>query len=218
MSNETNVGGNGRNPVLIVAGFVVLGLALTLVIFGSNLFGGQDETDTQTGESILQQVPALELAEENVDQLPLGGGPLEIGSVAYDFALNDANGNPVQFSDFAGQPIIINFWATWCGPCRVEMPELEAAYQKYQADGLVILALDQQEPAEDVALFFEELGLSFTAVLDNEGIISELYGVANVLPTTFFINRAGEVTAIHRGPMTESQIDGYLAETLPALD
>lgn len=98
------------------------------------------------------------------------------------------------------------------------MPELEAAYQKYQADGLVILALDQQEPAEDVALFFEELGLSFTAVLDNEGIISELYGVANVLPTTFFINRTGEVTAIHRGPMTESQIDGYLAETLPALD
>jgi peroxiredoxin len=166
----------------------------------------------------LQQVPAFEPAEVNINALPTGGGPLEIGSLAYDFALNDVAGNPVQLSDFTGQPVIINFWATWCGPCRVEMPELEAAYQKYQADGLVILALDQQEPAEDVALFFDELGLSFTAVLDNEGTISELYGVANVLPTTFFINRAGEVTAIHRGPMTESQIDGYLAETLPALN
>ncbi|MEZ4593537.1 MAG: TlpA disulfide reductase family protein [Chloroflexota bacterium] len=218
MSNEVGAGGNGRNPLLIVGGFVVLGLALTLVIFGGSLFGGVSESATEPEGSILQQVPAFEPAEVSVNELPTGGGPLEIGSLAYDFVLNDVNGEPIQLSEFDGQPIIINFWATWCGPCRVEMPELEAAYQKYQADGLVILALDQQEPAEDVALFFEELGLSFTAVLDDEGTISELYGVANVLPTTFFINRAGEVTAIHRGPMNEAQIDDYLAETLPALN
>lgn len=216
MSNSSDGERHSRNPLLVLAGFVVLGLALTLVIFGGNLFGGQNEPAAEPEGSILQQVPAFEPAEVNVNTLPTGGGPLEIGSLAYDFALNDVAGNPIQLSDFTGQPVIINFWATWCGPCRVEMPELEAAYQKYQADGLVILALDQQEPAEDVALFFEELGLSFTAVLDNEGTISELYGVANVLPTTFFINRSGEVTAIHRGPMTQSQIDGYLADTLPA--
>lgn len=213
---KKRVGKNGRNPLLIVGGFTILGLALTLIIFGGNLFGGSATDTTKAGPSILEQVPAFESAETNASQLPIGSGPLEIGALAYDFALNDVEGNSVQLSDYAGQPVIINFWATWCGPCRVEMPELEAAYQAHQEDGLVILALDQQESTEDVANFFEELGLNFTAVLDNEGIVSELYGVANVLPTTFFINRNGEVTAIHRGPMVQSQIDGYLADTLPA--
>jgi peroxiredoxin len=209
---------NGRNPLLIVAGFVVLGLALTLVIFGGNLFGGEKEGETAVSNpntSILQQVPAFESADTTGSKLPAGGGPLELGDAAYNFSLNDIDSNQVQLSDLAGQPVIINFWATWCAPCRVEMPELEAAFQAHQGDGLVILALDQQEPTEDVALFFEQLGLNFTAVLDNEGAVSELYGVANILPTTFFINGNGEVTAIHRGPMVQSQIDGYLADTIP---
>ena len=169
-----SVGGNGRNPLLIVGGFTILGLALTLIIFGGSLFGGSATDTTEAGPSILEQVPAFESAETNASQGPIGGGPLEIGALAYDFALNDVQGNSVQLSDYAGQPVIINFWATWCGPCRVEMPELEAAYQAHQEDGLVILALDQQEATEDVANFFEELGLNFTAVLDNEGIVSEL--------------------------------------------
>jgi peroxiredoxin len=210
---------NGRNPLLIVGGFILLGLALTLIIFGGNLFGAGDVAETAVSDSnssILQQVPALEPADTSGVQLPTGGGLLELGNLAYDFALNDVNGNPVRLSNLAGQPIILNFWATWCAPCRIEMPELEAAHQAYQEEGLVILALNQQESAQDVALFFEELGLNFTAVLDNEGTVSELYGVANILPTTFFINGNGEVTAIHRGPMVQSQIDGYLADTIPA--
>ena len=209
--------GNGRNPLLIVGGFIILGLALTLIIFGGNLFSGDEETSTaETSRSILEQVPAFEPVQTDSIQLPTGGGPLKVGDLAYDFALNDVNGSLIQLSDLAGQPVIINFWATWCAPCRVEMPELEAAYQAYQEEELVILALDQQESAEDVAAFFEELGLNFTAVLDAEGTVSERYGVASILPTTFFINGEGKVTAIHRGPMVQSQIEGYLADTLSA--
>lgn len=222
MSNQEQIknenrpaSGNGRNPLIIIGGFIVLGLALTLIIFGGSLFNNEQETSAAEGGSILEQVPAFEPADVAVNQLPTGGGPLEVGALAYDFALNDVAGNRVQLSNFAGQPVIINFWATWCGPCRIEMPELEAVYQAYQDEGLAILALDQQESAEDVAIFFDELGLSFTAVLDEEGTVADLYGVANVLPTTYFINGEGEVTAIHRGPMVQSQIEGYLAETIP---
>lgn len=211
---------NGRNPLLVLAGFIVLGLALTLVIFGGSLFDKDEAVETavtsNSNESILQQVPAFATAETGINRLPTGGDLLAVGDLAYDFALTDIDGNLVQLSQLSGKPIIINFWATWCGPCQVEMPELEAAYEAYQDEELVILALDQQEALVDVAGFFDEMGLSFTAVLDDEGLVSELYGVANILPTTFFINGEGQVTAIHRGPMTQAIIDDYLANTLPA--
>ena len=216
-NNNDSVATNGRNPILIVGGFIILGIALTLVIFGGNLFGGGETAVTDSDSPVLQQVPALDSAgETNTIQLPTGGGPLEVGALAYDFTLNDVDGNTIHLNELAGRPVIINFWATWCAPCRIEMPELEAAFQARQADGLVMLALTQHESTADVADFFNELGLTFTAVLDDEGTVSELYGVANILPTTFFINAQGEVTAIHRGPMVQSQIDGYLADTIPA--
>ncbi len=217
-SNNNTAGGNGRNPLLITLGFIVLGLALTLIIFGGNLFGGVTNKVDQEAQSVLEQIPAFDAALANETELAGSSGPLQIGSVAYDFALQDVTGNQVQLTDFAGQPVIINFWATWCGPCRIEMPEMEAAYQAYQDAGLVILALNQQESAEDVALFFEELGLNFTAVLDAQSTVSNQYGTGNVLPTTFFINGDGQITAIHRGPMTLSQIDAYLADTIPAIN
>lgn len=210
---------NGRNPLLIVGGFIILGLALSLLIFGGSLFGGSETAVADPNGSILQQIPPLAANDEtNPVQLPSSGGPLEVGALAYDFALDDVAGNPIRLSELTGSPVIVNFWATWCAPCRIEMPELEAAYQAYRDEGLVILALDQQEAGEDVANFFEELGLNFTAVLDSEGTVSAQYGVASILPTTFFINGAGEITAIHRGPMVQSQIDGYLAETIPVTE
>ena len=152
-----------------------------------------------------------------VPTLPSGnGGALLVGDKALDFALQDLDGNEVQLSSFAGQPVIVNFWATWCAPCRIEMPELQAAFEENADNDLVILAVDQQEPPDVVREFFyNQMGLTFTPLLDTESAISDLYGTGMVYPTTYFINPAGEVTAVHRGPMTKSQIDGYLAETIP---
>jgi cytochrome c biogenesis protein CcmG/thiol:disulfide interchange protein DsbE len=141
-------------------------------------------------------------------------GPLTVGDTAYDFTLQDLNGNTHTLSDYRGQPVIINFWATWCAPCRIEMPELQAAFERYEEDGLVILAIDNDEPPDAVrAFFYDEMDLTFTPLLDDGAEVSDLYSVFN-FPSTYFVNAQGEVTAIHLGPMVESQIDGYMADIL----
>lgn len=207
-------GNHGRNPLLIIGGVIILGVAVALIFFGNTLFG-PDNTEPGTTAAPLEQVPSFAEAESAMPQLPTGGGPLAVGDAAYDFTLQDLEGNEVGLQALHGRPVIVNFWATWCAPCRIEMPELQAAFEEYQDTGLVILALNQDEAPQTVrAFFYEEMELTFTPLLDEEGNISKLYGVYN-FPSTFFINPDGRITAVHRGPMVRSQIDGYLAQTIP---
>jgi peroxiredoxin len=210
----------GRNPIILFLGFLLLGGALALVLFGGDLFGGRQNevpvVNDPAGTSVLDQVSEFPTVESSIAQIPPGNpaGVLNVGDKALNFTLNDLDGNPVSLGDFEGKPIIINFWATWCAPCRIEMPELQAAYDKYQEDGLVILALNEDEPADIARSYFQdEMGLTFTALLDENSAIATAFGNFGTLPTTYFINPAGTITVIHRGPMTLEQIEGYLAET-----
>jgi cytochrome c biogenesis protein CcmG, thiol:disulfide interchange protein DsbE len=202
----------GGNPLLMLAGFVGLGLVLALFLFGGSLV---EQLFSRGEEPALQQVPEFgPPVDSAIAPLAEGQGPLQIGDMAYDFLAPDLSGNVVTLADFRGQPVIINFWATWCPPCRVEMPELQAAYEAYQDEGLVILAVDFQESAETVSRFFyDQMGLTFTPLLDENGRVAQQYGVAN-FPTTYFVGPDGAVTAVHRGPMTRAQIDDYLAQTI----
>lgn len=205
------------NLPLVIGGVVLLGAALVLILFGGSFFGSGDSAQIEEGSSILEQVPAFEPAERETAVLPSGGGPLRVGMTAPDFTLQDLDGNSHTLSQLRGQPVIVNFWATWCAPCRIEMPELQATFEAYQDEGLVILAVDQEESPDAVKSFFvDELGLTFTPLLDTQGEIAQLYGVVN-FPTTLFINQEGHITALHRGPMVKSQIDGYLTDTDPTL-
>lgn len=210
MSHQS--GSNGRSPLFIFIGFLLLGMALALVLFGGSLFG----SDAEDVAPVLEQIPHLSDAASETAVLPNSAGPLDVGNLAHDFALQDLDGNTVRLSALRGQPVIVNFWATWCAPCRVEMPELQAVYETYQDDGLVILALDQDESPDVVREFFyDEMDLTFTPLLDDGGEVAQLYGVFN-FPSTYFIDGEGKITAVHRGPMTQSQIEGYLTDTLPA--
>ena len=201
---------NGRSPLLIFTGLAILGLAIALLIFGDNLFrtGKADEGAT------LQQIPNLDTTS-GIASLPNNRDLIRVGELASDFKLQNLEGEAVALSDFQGQPVILNFWATWCPPCRIEMPELQATYEKYKDDGLVILAIDQDESPETVrSFFYDEFGLTFTPLLDVDQTIAEQYNVFNY-PTSIFVNGDGTITAIHRGPVLQSQLDDYLANMMP---
>ncbi len=204
----TEQNGKGRNPIIFAGGFLLLVAAFIFLIFGGSLFGNNDQNELQVAEVEPAQVGAV--------QLPEGGPPLQVGDQPYEFVLQDLEGQNIALSQFIGRPILVNFWATWCGPCRIEMPEIQAVWQEYQDDGLVVLALDQDESAEDVRAFFDELGLTFTPLLDEGNDTSLNFGVPGTLPASVFINAEGKVTAVHRGIMTRGQLDDFLAETLPA--
>lgn len=219
MTNENQA--PGRNPVFIFIGFLLLGIALALLIFGRDVFRGESaDSPVILGESsttVLGQVPTLPAVAAGDGSTPVEGqeGVIVSGSVARDFTLEDLDGNLVRLADFRGRPVIINFWATWCAPCRIEMPELQAAFEKYQADDLVILALNQDEPAETArAYFYDEMGLTFTPLLDDGSAVATDYGSFGVLPSTYFVDPDGVVQAVHRGPLTSGQIDGYLSQII----
>lgn len=197
--------GNGRSPFLFLGGAILLGLAAALLIFGGGLFRQED--------SVLQQIPPgsgkVKVAQLSPDSDIL----LEVGDTARNFTLQDLEGNTVGLEDFRGKPVLINFWATWCAPCRLEMPALQAAQDAHQEDGLVVLAVNDQQTPEEVSRFIDELGLSLTTLVDQEGTVSTLYNVFN-FPTTYFVNGDGVITAVHRGMLDEAQIEEYLSSTI----
>ena len=108
--------------------------------------------------------------------------------------------------------MLINFWATWCGPCEIEMPAIEAAYKDHQEDGLTVLAVAVDDSANNVRRFFEKHRLTFRPLMD-DGEVARAYQVFG-LPTSFFVGPDGIITDVHTGMLTESKIEEYLARAL----
>jgi thiol-disulfide isomerase/thioredoxin len=130
------------------------------------------------------------------------------GKPAPVFTGMTAEGETISLSDYRGSPVAVNFWATWCAPCRVEMPVLQEAYDAGQ---IVVLAVNAGESGGTVQAYMDELGLTFPAVLDPNGDILDLYAV-RVFPTTVWVDGEGLVRAEHLGPLTPELIDQYIVE------
>lgn len=136
-----------------------------------------------------------------------------VGNLAPDFTSVTDTGEAVTLSELRGQVVLINFWATWCGPCRIEMPEFEAAYQANREAGFTIVAINNQETLEDVAGFREEMAVSFPFVMDERGALQREYGVFSY-PSTFILDRDGVIIARQFGPLTAEQIEQLVREAL----
>lgn len=140
----------------------------------------------------------------------------KVGSRAPDFELVDLNtGQPVTLSSLKGKPVWINFWATWCPPCKEEMPIMEKLYDEYKDKGLVILGVDVQEKESDVLPYIKEGGYSWTFVIDKTGKITDSYHV-NGLPSHYFIDKDGTIQAIVIGGL-KSEMTGEIRDITPYL-
>jgi len=129
-------------------------------------------------------------------------GP-EIGNLAPNFQLNNLDEESVALSDFLGKPVLVNFWTSWCPPCRSEMPFIQDTFtdKKWADEGLVVLAIDIGESPSTVSEFVKEYGLTFPVLLDITRDVSLEYNV-RAIPTTFFIDRQGMIREIRIGPFS----------------
>ena len=173
----------------------VLILILVLVL----ILGGAGFLYTKLSNNVAPSLPTEQNnPQENTD------APESEPAPAPDFTVTDSEGKEVSLSDFQGKPVIVNFWASWCGPCRSEMPEFDTAYQKYQDDihFLMVNATDGgRETLDSAKQFIADEGYTFPVYFDESGEASATYGVTG-LPATFFIGAQGEAVARASGAIS----------------
>ena len=190
---------NKKGFVALLAAFVLL-LAGAMILYqflaknqqpdmlGTVEEGAVEETDAGENAQAGQQTASGEETEDTAQGS---------GVAAPDFTVLDAQGNEVKLSDFQGKPVVLNFWASWCGPCKSEMPDFDAAYAEYGEEVqfmMINLTDGSRETLETAAEFVEEQGYSFPVYYDTESQGAIAYGVM-AIPTTYFIDAQGNAVA-----------------------
>jgi thiol-disulfide isomerase/thioredoxin len=134
------------------------------------------------------------------------------------FSIRTFEGKVVRLADLRGKPVVLDFWATWCRPCRAAMPHLDEVQKRFGDEGLVVIGLSMDENGTpDVKRYARNLGVSFRLGMANEKVL-DLYGPIRYLPTTFFINRRGELVRRVKGYIDPETLDSYVLELVsPAL-
>ena len=173
-----------QSLILLVVG---LGLVLVSVLVFLALPGAQSEVQQSSGYAI----------------------PIEVNYPAPEVKITDLQNRPVALSDFKGQIVLYNAWATWCPPCKEEMPTLNAYYQDHRAEGFVVVAIEDGEPVQEVAAYARDNGLTFPVWPDLTWVATTAFKT-NTLPSTFVIDRTGVVRLAWKGPITRESLEKYV--------
>ena len=143
---------------------------------------------------------------------PTGEAPAaEVGRAAPAFRLRSLDGSATELTDYRGNYVLLNFWASWCGPCRGETPALQAFFER-QAPGLVVVGVNQQETAETAQAFTDQFAVTYPIVLDADGQVSGAYRVSTGLPVSFLVDPDGVIQRVHLGALTDSDLADLAAE------
>ena len=162
-----------------------------------------------TGDTVTGSGPVAENSSAQPADVRREVG-LEVGAMAPDFTAVTDSGEPISLSSLRGNVVLLNFWATWCGPCRIEMPHIQAVFERAGDQNFVVLAVNNAESGEAVTRFREAMNLTFPIALDERAEIQRQYGVLSY-PSTFLIDRDGTIVARHLGAMTADQIEPFVA-------
>jgi len=187
---------NTRYPSLLAAASLVVALAACspkTPAASTVPSGAAAQAQTGSGQTATAQ-PAT--PTDPTSRMLLGAGfdvpRQEVAST--DFTLSDLAGHPVSLSSYKGKLVILSFWATWCGPCKQEIPSVEALYQKLSSKGFTVVAVDVGEKAEDVSSFVKSYKMSFPILLDTDGRVASQYDAGSI-PTNYVVSRDGKLLA-----------------------
>lgn len=139
--------------------------------------------------------------------------PVQVNISTPELNLTTLQGSPASLSDYLGSVVLVNLWATWCPPCREEMPALQAFYEKYKDEGFVLIAIDQGETPQEVAAFAAEYNLTFPLWLDPMSAAGRAFETIN-LPSSYVIDRSGRVRLMWIGGISEKNLEKYVPDVI----
>jgi peroxiredoxin len=197
-------------PRLVIVGIILTGvltLAGCVLVIGGLWFA----FSAVAPANVTNSAPVN--PDEPLAATPAAGAP-RVGAPAPDFSLTGLDQQTVKLGQFHGKVVLLNFWATWCGPCSAEMPNIEQVYQGSSHEDIAILAVNQGEFAEQVRGYADLYHLHFPILLDDHGKVGNLYRV-QALPTTVFVDRSGIIREVHiGGPMSQDFIQAHIQSLL----
>lgn len=165
--------------------------------------------------SVVVVLGLLGLLAFGLTSRPLVVGAATEGRPAKDFRLQSFDGQSIALSDYRGRVVVLNFWASWCAPCRVEAPALEQTWRQHRDQGVVVLGINIWDKESEARAFVREFGLTYPNVLDDGGRVAIEYGVAGI-PETIVIGGDGRVVAKHSGPITRERLADLVRSAGPA--